>query len=71
MLFFNGTGIGNKLFDNVEVHQRFAAEEVNLEVVAGAGVFNEEVECALTYFKGHQRTFAVVLALRSKAVRAV
>ena len=33
-------GIGNQLFYGVEVHQRFAAEEIHLQVVPGSGMFD-------------------------------
>ena len=65
------TAVGNQLFDHVKVHQRFAAKKVHFKVAAGAGVFDQEVHGTLAHFKAHQRTVALIAALRSKAVGAV
>ena len=65
------TAVGHQLFDHVKIHQRFAAKKVHLKVAAGAGVFDQEVHGTLAHFKAHQRTVALIAALRSKAVGAV
>ena len=71
VLFFDAAGVGDQLFADLEVHQRFAAEEVNLQVAAGAGMLDEEVQRALAGLKAHQAGLAVELALRGKAVAAI
>ena len=71
ILFLDAACIGNQLLADLEVHQRFAAEEVDFEVAAGAGIFNQEIQCALAGFKAHQAGLAVEFALRSKAVAAI
>ena len=64
-------GVAHQLLDHIKVHQRFAAEEVHLQVLPGAGVLNEEVQRPLAHLQGHNRPLAVVLALARKAVGAV
>ena len=65
------TAVSHQLFDHIKVHQRFAAKKVHFKVAAGAGVFDQEVHGTLAHFKAHQRTVALIAALRSKAVGAV
>ena len=69
--FFNAASIGNQLFADLKVHQRFAAEKVNLQVVAGAAVLHQEIQRTLAGLKAHQAGLAVELALGGKAVFAV
>ena len=63
--------VGDELFDHVEVHQRLAAEEIDLEVAAGAGVLDEEVHSPLAHLEAHQGAVALIAALRGEAVGAV
>ena len=63
--------VGDELFDHVEVHQRLASEEIDLEVAAGAGVLDEEVHGPLAYLKAHQGAVTLIAALRGEAVGAV
>ena len=49
---FAGTGIRDKLFYDVEIHQRFAAEEVDFQIVARAGVLQQEIKRLLADLKG-------------------
>ena len=71
MLLLNGAGVGYQLLHHVEVHQRLAAEEVYLQIVAGAGILNQEVQRPLAHLIAHQGAVAVVLALTGEAVGAV
>ena len=71
MLFLNGAGIGHQLLHHVEIHQRLTAEEVHLQIVAGAGVLDKEVQGPLAHLIAHQGAVAVVLALTGEAVGAV
>ena len=68
---FAGTGIRDKLLYDVEIHQRFAAKEVDFQIVARAGMFEQEIKRLLADLKGHESAVAVVLALACKAVGAV
>ena len=68
---FAGTGIRDKLLYDVEIHQRFAAEEVDFQIVTRAGMFEQEIKRLLADLKGHESAVAVVLALACKAVGAV
>ena len=63
--------VGDELFDHVEVHQRLTAEEIDLEVAAGAGVLDEEVHSPLAHLEAHQGAVALIAALRGEAVGAV
>ena len=63
--------VGDELFDHVEVHQRLTAEEIDLEVAAGAGVLDEEVHGPLAHLEAHQGAVALIAALRGEAVGAV
>ena len=71
VLFLDAACIGNQLLADFEVHQRLTAEEIDLQIAAGAGVFDQKVQSALAGLKAHQAGLAVELALRGKAVAAV
>ena len=71
MLLLDASRVSHELLDNVPVHQRLAAEEVNLKVVASARVFDKEVKGALAYLKAHKSAIALILALTCKAIGAV
>ena len=71
VLFLDAACIGNQLLADLEIHQRLTAEEIDLEVAAGAGIFDQKVQRALAGLKAHQAGLAVELALRGKAVAAV
>ena len=71
VLFLDAACIGDQLLADLKVHQRFAAEEIDLEVAAGAGVFDEEIQRALAGLKAHETGLAVELALRGEAVAAI
>ena len=70
-LLFHTAGILHQLLHHVPVHQRLAAEEVYLQIVTGAGVFNEEIQRPLAHLIAHQGAVAMVLALTGEAVGAV
>ena len=71
MLFLDAACIRDELLAHLKVHQRFAAEEVDLKVAAGAAVLDQEIQRALAGLKAHQPGLAVELALRGKAVAAI
>ena len=60
--------IGNQIFYYLPVHQRFPAEEIHFQVSSLPGICNQEIQCLLSNFKGHQRPASMVLALLGKAV---
>ena len=66
-----GARVGDEVLYDLPVHERFAAEEVHLEVPARAGVLDEEVERPPADLEGHERPLTVVLALTGEAVGAV
>ena len=63
--------VSDQVLDDLEVHQRLTAKEVNLQIVAVAGIFNQKIQSALADLKGHDRAVTVVLALAGKAVGAI
>ena len=65
-----GTTVLNKLFYNVPVHERFSAEEIDLQISSVSGVCNQEIQSLLADLKAHQGTTTVVLALLRKAITA-
>ena len=71
LLLLDASAIGNSLLDDVKVHQRFSAEEVDLQISSRARVLDQEVDRLLGDLKAHQRPVAVVFALARKAVFAV
>ena len=62
--------LGQPLY-NVKIHQRFAAEEIDLEIMPRARVFDEEIERPFSDLEAHQRAFAAIFALRGEAVGAI
>ena len=71
ILSLDAARIGDQLLADLKVHQRLTAEEIDLQIAAGAGVFDQKVQRALAGLKAHQAGLAVELALRGKAVAAV
>ena len=66
-----GAGIGHQVFHHLPVHQRLTAEEVHLQIDAGAGLGDQKVQGLLAHLKGHEGSLTVVLALAGEAVLAV
>lgn len=71
MLLLDRARVGNEIFDDFPVHQRFSAEKVHFEIATSPAVFNEKIQSALANFKRHERSLAVILALRCKAIFAI
>ena len=63
--------ICNELFADLEVHERLAAKEVDLEVVPRARILDEEIKRPLSHVKTHESRLAVELSLCCKAVGTV
>ena len=70
-LFFNAARIGDKTLYHVEVHQRLAAEKVDLKIAPFARIGYKKIQSLLSHLKAHHRALAVVFSLTGKAVRAV
>ena len=64
------TPVSHEPLHGLPVHQRFAAEEIDLEIPAGAGSGHQEVQGLLSGLEAHQLPAAVVLALLGEAVAA-
>ena len=71
VFLLNASCVGDNSLYNVKVHQRFSAEEIDLEVNPAARVLDKKVDSPLAHFKAHQSAFAVVFSLTCKAVFAV
>ena len=71
VLLLHRTGIGHQLLADLEIHKGLAAEEVHLQIPAGAGILDQEIQGALTGFKAHEAGIAVELSLRGEAVFTV
>ena len=68
VLLFYAASVFNELFNRVPIHKRLSAEEINLKIVSRTRIFNKEVERALTRFKTHYGSVAVILTLARKAI---
>ena len=64
-------GVGDEPLDDLPVHQRLPAEEVNLKVDSAAGMGDQEFERLTSHLKTHQCPLAVVFSLAGEAVVAV
>ena len=65
-----GAGVLDNLLDDIKSHERFAAEEVHLQVVAVAGIFEQIVDRLFAHLRGHQLALAAKIAGGGKAVGA-
>ena len=71
LLLLDGSRIRDEVLNDLEIHERFAAEKVNFEVPSGARILDQKIEGAFADFEAHHRALAVVLTLRREAVGAV
>lgn len=66
-----GAGVLDNLLDDIKSHERLAAEEVHLQIVAIAGIFEQIVLiCLFAHLRGHQLALAAKIAGGGKAVGA-
>ena len=68
MQLFKLTPVADDTPDDIEIHQRFTAEKVYLQVMPSAAVLNKKIERRLTRFKAHKHPAAAVFAGLGKAV---
>ena len=68
MQFFLLARVLDYLLYNVEIHERFAAEKVKLEVAAVSGLLDKKIYRLFACFKVHQRSALAVIALAREAV---
>ena len=71
VLLFHRAGVGNKILDDLEVHQRLTAKKVHFQIAAAAGILNQKIQSTLAHFKAHYCPVAVIFTLAGKAVGAV
>lgn len=64
------TAVLHQLLYHFPVHERLAAEEVNLQIVTVSGIGYQEIQCLLTNLKAHKGTTAMVLAFLCETVFA-
>ena len=62
------SSVCNQVLDDLEVHERLSAEEVNFQIPSVAGIGNKEIQRLFADFEGHQGTSAVIFSFFSKAV---
>lgn len=70
-LLFEGACVCGDFFHHIEIHERLTAEKVYLEVVAGAGISDEEIYCSLPHLERHEGSLAVITPLACETVIAV
>ena len=70
VLLFQLAGVEHQVVHHVVVHQRFAAEEVHLQLMAVAGMGHQPVERFLARLQRQKRALAVEVARGGKAVAA-
>ena len=68
MYLFLLSSVSYQVFDNLPVHQRFPSEEVYFQISSASGISDQEIQCFLSYFVGHQCTSSMVFSLFRKAV---
>ena len=61
-------GVVHRLFQNVEIHQGFAAEEVHFQNLALAAVFDKEIDSRLRRFQAHTFALGMVRAFVREAI---
>ena len=69
-LRFKLTPIGHDALHDIEVHQRFAAEQIHLEMAAVSAMLYQKIKRALSGFCAHQHPAAVEFSGFGKAVSA-
>ena len=70
MFLFQGTPVSHKLLDNLPVHERFTAEEIDLQIRTVTGICHQKIQCFLSDLVAHDRSSAVVFTFFRKAVSA-
>ena len=70
MLLLDGARVFNGLYYRIPRHERLAAEEVKLELLAVGGALDKEVDSLLAGFGGHNAALAAEVALLREAVLA-
>ncbi len=70
MLFFLRAGVFHDLLHHIEIHQRFAAKEVDLQVSASHRFFDQEIDRFLPHLERHEHSSAAKISLSCKAIFA-
>ena len=63
--------IVDQVLDHLEIHQRFAAEKVDLQIPPVTGAGDQKIQRLPAHLKGHQSALAAVFPLACKAICAV
>ena len=64
------SSIFHKILYNLPVHKRLATKEIHFQILSGTGIGDQEIQCLLSNFKGHQRTSSMILSFFRKTVSA-
>ena len=70
VLFLDRSCILDNFFNNIEIHERLAAEEIKFEVVSVCGMFDKEIYRSLADLKRHKLSAVTKIALSGKAILA-
>ena len=62
--------IGYQIFYYLPIHQRFASEEIHLQISSVSGICNQEIQSLFSHLIAHQSPAAMVLSFLSKTIAA-
>ena len=68
VLFLDRSCILDNFFNNIEIHERLAAEEIKFEVVSVCGMFDKEIYRSLADLERHELSAVAEIALSGKAI---
>ncbi len=70
MLLFKAVRISDGLLYDVEIHQRFAAEKIQFQIMPCAGMRNQKIHRAFGDGKRHQHALAAEVPLCGETIPA-
>ncbi|MPM73476.1 hypothetical protein SDC9_120456 [bioreactor metagenome] len=70
IFFLQLAPIGDQLFADRPVHQRFAAEEVNLQMLSRSAMFHQKIQRTLAGFQRHEHALAMKISRSGKTIAA-
>lgn len=71
VLLFDRPRISNDLAADIEIHERFPAEEIDLQITPFSRMLHKKINGAFADFKRHECTLAVIAPLTCEAVVAI
>ena len=64
------SSVCDQVFDNLPVHQRLPAKEINFQIPSCSGIGDQKIQGFLTNFISHKRSSSVILSFFCKTVFA-